>query len=181
MKKLKPVSGHVLVEPIRADGGLYTPEARFPTSGIVYSTEPGDKGGYREGDFVVFEEHGITQPNLLQDTFFIRVRDEAGDHIIRADLDIEPVIRDVVEKSQRRGDDRWITVRDIDREGEPVKFLASEVIDYGIGSYSESGYRLDYVHHTPLDPSATGLDHPRLLIVPQSEIMFFIRREDLRK
>lgn len=181
---LYPVRNHVLVRPVeqsRTSGRLYTPETRFPTSGFVYSKNRRNTECYKRGDFVVFEEHGITQPNLLQDTFIIRVRDSQGLHIIRADTDIEPVIRDVVEKAQRRGDDRWITIRDIDREREPVKFLASEVVDYGIGSYSESGYRLDYVHHTPLEPVDTLLPHPPLILVPESQIMFFIKREDLQK
>jgi hypothetical protein len=178
---IRPKRNYVLVQPALGSGLLYTPETRYPISGFIYATHPADRNGYSIGDFVVFEEHGITQPNLLQDTFFIRVRDEAGLHIIRADIDVEPVLKETVEKAQRRGDDRWITVHDIDREHEPVRFLASEVVDFGIGSYTESGYRLDYVHHTELSPYDTGLNHPHLISVPENEILFFIPRHSLSK
>lgn len=175
----RPRRGFVFTTIPRPASNLYTPEARFPTSGFVYAKSPHSRDPYKVGDFIVWDEHGVTQPNQLQDTFFVRLKDSNGIHIVRADKDVEPVLKETVERQRARGDDRWITIHDIDRENEPIRFLASDVVDFGIGSYTESGYRLDYVNHTELHPVDTTLNHPPIVIVPEKEILFFIRKEDL--
>lgn len=179
----RPLPGMILVEPVSPPKirNLYAgANPRYPTSGFVWNLPSAYSGLLRIGDFVGLEEHGIEQPNLTHDTFFLRLRDSTGWHIVRADRDIEPVIREVVERVRRGVDgDRHITVKDIDRENEPVRFLASEVVDYGIGAYTESGYSLSYRHHVEVHPIDTRLDHPKLILVPEGEILFTIRREEL--
>lgn len=185
MNKLTPLTGRVLVEPVRVSettSGLFDgSEPRYPTSGFVYAIPRIHNSSYAVGDFVVFEEHGVEQNSTLVDTFILRLQDEAGIHFVRCDKDIEPVIKREYENAQRRGENNWITVKDLDRNDEPVRFLSKEIVDFGIGTYTESGYSLSYRHHTELDRLDTGLDHPDLMLVPEREILFYISREDLER
>lgn len=176
---MRPLKGHVLVQPARSDNEFYLPNPPKPISGFIWAKSSNSRDPYSEGDFVVFEEEGLEQPSLLQDTMFLRLRDRHSVHIVRVDSDIEPVIHEVTQRYRTRRDDRWLTVRDLDRENEPVRFLASDIIDFGIGTYTESGYSVSYVHHTPIHPLDTGLGHPELILIPEKNILFFIRREDL--
>ena len=64
-----------------------------------------------------------------------------------------------------RREDRQVSCFDLDRNSEQVSFLASDVVDYGIGSYTESGYDLSYRHHLELHPLDTGLSHPTLMLL----------------
>jgi hypothetical protein len=174
----------ILVEPVRVDrerGSLLHDggESRYATSGFIYATSRRNLERLTSGDFVVFEEHGVEQGNLLQDTFILRLQDEAGTHFVRCDTDIEPVIKREYENAQRRGENNWVTVQDIDKENEEVRFLSKEIVDFGIGSYTDSGYSLSYRHHLELDRLDTRLDHPTLMLVPEREIMFYISRKDL--
>ena len=186
MTKLKPLGTMVLVEPINVErsetSGLYTGDRpRFATSGFVYSTSRRTRAGFKVGDFVVFDEHGISQGDAPRDTFILRLEDGAGTHFVRCDTDIEPVIKEYHGRYERTGEVRKITVKDLDRNDEQVRFLSSEIVDYGIGQYTESGYILSYRHHLELSPYDTGLDHPKLMLVPEREILFYIERDDLRK
>lgn len=184
--KLKPIRRMVLVEPVDVERteerGLYLGDkSRFPTSGFVYEKSRGVRAGFEVGDFVVFDEHGVNHNGITQDTFILRLQDGQGTHFIRCDTDIEPVIREYESKYRRTGEVRKITVQDLDRDKEQVRFLSSEIVDYGIGSYTDSGYSLSYRHHQLLHPVDTRLDHPVLMLVPEREILFYIKRDDLRK
>ena len=182
MEKLKPIGPHVFLEPIyerESSGGvLYGHEARYPTSGFIWSVGRGCSEALQEADFAVFEEHGFTQSDLRHDTFFIRLRDGNGVHIVRADIDIEPVVREYLESYRRTKEDRKISTKDIDRDGEGVSFLTSDIEDISLGLYSETGYTLSYRHHLFLSRYLTNLDHD-LMIVPEREILFTIAYEDL--
>ena len=178
MTKIKPLRNYVLVKPVPySPSELAVATPRKPVSGHIYSIGPGCKEDLREGDFVAWEEHGLDQPNSLQDTFFIKLKDGDGYHTIRADADIEPVLRETVQRFEKRGDDRWITCYDLSRDREPIKFLSSDVVDYGFATYTESGYILDYINVAELDPLDTGLDFT-LYLVPLSEILFTVRPPD---
>ena len=176
----------ILVEPINVSvderSGLHLGgQPRFPTSGFIYALGAGSREAFKVGDFVVFDEHGVEHDSQLQDTFILQLQDEAGTHFVRCDTDIEPVIHEYVQRYHDKGEVRWVTVKDLDREDEEVKFLSSEVVDYGIGTYTQSGYSLSYRHHTELHPLDTKLDHPTLMLVPEREILFYIERDDLRE
>lgn len=176
---MRPLNSYVLIRPIKPDPfsleGYASPR---PISGFVFAVGSRVREAVEVGDFVVWEDTTLTQPDLLQDTFFIRLRDSQGLHIVRADADIEPVIREAVQRYEKRGENQRITCHDLDREGEPVRFHASEILDYGIGSYTETGYNLSYANISELDSVDTGLSHD-LYLVPESELLFRIPRANL--
>ena len=176
---MRPLGTHYLIEPIyqtESTGGLILGVAdRYPTSGWVWSIGSGCQEDVSKGDFVVMEEHGFSQDDLRHDTFFIRLKDGNGVHIVRADIDIEPVIREQWEKYKRTKVDMKVTTQDIDRNKESVSFFTSDIEDIQLGLYSETGYTLSYRHHMFLHPIDTGLDHP-LMLVPEREILFSIPR-----
>lgn len=179
---IKPLKNMILVRPNReatSKGSIIQLDTdRFPTSGWVYSLSDTYKGILEVDDFVIFEEHGVDVPPAYNDTFFIRCRDNAGEHIIRADRDLEPVIKEAVHMFRvGKIPDRRLAVRDINYENAPVSFLISDIVDMGIGTYTESGYSLSYRHHTELHSLDTGIKHPPLMLVPEKEILAFIRVE----
>ena len=177
-----PIGPHVFVEPIHdneSSGGiLLGASPRHPTSGFIYSVGGRCGEDLQEGDFVVFEEHGFSQGDVRHDTFFIRCRDENGVHIIRADIDAEPVVRQYLEKYRRTKEDHRIVVKDIDRDNEEVSLMARDIEDIALGLFTETGYGVSYRHHLLIPRYFIGLDFD-IMIVPEREIMFSIAEADL--
>lgn len=146
VSKIKPLRGWVFLEAATEPekrSGLYVPiqaHERYPQIGWVIST--GQGSALREGQLAVIPNEGTASGYTYWQTFYIEFYELPGERT-NFDLEIEPVVREAVEKYRATGEDVWLKMKTIDGDG--LQCLTSDVASYGIEDMSQAGTKLSYV------------------------------------
>lgn len=142
---------YVLVEANEAEariGSIYLPLAYrefYPTSGWVYSVGPEVNEDVKPGDFVVIEEEGTAIDHTYYDVFEVTLRheDETIENIF-VPIEVEPILREQVERFRAGGEDRAITTHDKLNDGS-IRFDCHNVVSWQFGQVANPQYNLSYV------------------------------------
>lgn len=147
-EQVRPLGKRVLIEAAietETDGGIIVPpsgEARYPQIGWVVAVGSRTVEGLTEGDLVIIPNEGCDVGHVYSPACSLVLKDWPTVEI--CDLDIWPVLKEVVEKSRRTGEDKILRIKTIDSSW--LKMQASDVLDYSIVDISDPTLKLEYVN-----------------------------------
>lgn len=129
-------------------GSLYLPETvldRYPTSGWVWAIGPDVNEDLKVGDYVLIEEEGLSLGHSYYDVFEVTLRHDDGFmESIFVEIEVEPVIREFMERYRRFGEDSFIKTAD-KKNGGSIGFHCHNVVSWQMGEIANPSYNLTYV------------------------------------